>query len=80
MATKQTIVAIFLMAAVLLPEARGASHETHKNSRASFAIHMNANIPKAENDADLKARDPDTDLTTVREFLFIMMNEEIVAV
>ena len=81
MATKQMIVAISLMTAVLLAEARSAIQGTPKSSRANFAFHKNAQVPDAESDVNLKDTDPDTDLTTVREFYFIMiMNEEIVAV
>jgi hypothetical protein len=81
MATKQMIVAMCLMAAVLLAEARGASHETPKTSWAKFGLHKNAKFQEAKYDVDLKATDPDADLTTVREFLFIMItNKEIVAV
>jgi hypothetical protein len=81
MATKQMIVAICLMAAVLLVEARSAIHETHKTSRDRSALYKEANVPEAKSAVDLRARDPDAFLTTVREFLFIMItNEEIVAV
>jgi hypothetical protein len=72
MARKQIIVAICLMAAVLLAEARSSIHEK---------IHNKANVPEAQSNVDLQARDPDAYLTTVREFLFIMItNEKIVAV
>jgi hypothetical protein len=72
MVRKQMIVAICLMAGGLLAEARSSIHET---------IHNKANVTEAQNDVDLQARHPDTFLTTVREFLFIIItNEEIVAV
>ena len=71
MATKQMIVAICLMAAVLLAEARSAIHETPKTSRARFVHHSGV---------DQKVIDPDAFLTTVREFHFIIITkEEIVA-
>jgi len=77
MATKQMIVAICLMVAVLLPEARSAIHETLKISRARFAHHRKVEyVPDAKSGVDQKATDPDTDLTTVREFHFIMITKE----
>ena len=82
MATKQMIVAICLMAAVLLPEARSAIHETSETSRARFVHHKKVEVvPEAKSGVDQKAPDPDAFLTTVREFHFIMKTkEEIVAV
>jgi hypothetical protein len=75
MATKQMIVAMFLMVGVLLAEARSAIHETPKTSRARFAHQKKVEeVPEAK-------RDPDTDLTTVRDFHFIMITiEEMLAV
>ena len=81
MATKQMIVAICLMAAVLLAEARSAIHETPKTSWTRFLQHRKVEIADTKSDVDQKATDPDADLTTVREFHFIMMTkEEILAV
>jgi hypothetical protein len=80
MTTKQVIVTICLMAAGLLAEAGISFHETHKTSRSKFGLNNKANVPEALSDVDMPARDPDAFLTTVREFLFIMIrNEEIVA-
>jgi hypothetical protein len=67
MATKQMIVAICLMAAVLLAEARSSIHWT---------VHNKANVPEALSNVDLQARDPDAYLTTVREFIFILITNE----
>ena len=81
MATKQMIVAICLMAAVLLAEARSAIHETPKTSWDRFLHHNNVKFPEVKSGVDQKATDPDADLTTVRHFHFIMITkEEIVAV
>jgi hypothetical protein len=81
MATKQIIVAICLMVAILLPEELSAIHETPETSRASFAHHKKVKIPEAKSSFDKKALDPDADLTTVREFHFIMITKgDIVAV
>jgi hypothetical protein len=81
MATKQMIVAIFLTVAVLLAEAGGAIHETHKISSARFVHDKKVRVPEAKSGVDQKAEDPDAFLTTVREFHFIMITkEEIVAV
>ena len=82
MATKQLIVAICLMVAVLLAEGRSAIHETPKTSRDRFAFHKKVEyVPEAKSGVDQKATHPDADLTTVREFHFIMITkEEIVAV
>jgi hypothetical protein len=81
MATKQMIVVICLMVAVLLPEARSAIHETPTTSRARFLHHRKVEyLPEVKTGVDQKA-DPDADLTTVREFHFIMITkEEIMAV
>ena len=77
MATKQMIVAICLLVAILLPEARSAIHETSKTSRARFAHHRKVEyVPDAKSGVDQKATDPDADLTTVREFHFIMITKE----
>jgi hypothetical protein len=70
MATKKTIVAICLMAAVLLTEARSAIHETPKTSRARFAQNK-----RVEGVPGTKI-DPDAYLTTVREFHFIIITKE----
>jgi len=81
MATKQMIVAICLMVAVSLAEARSAIHETPKTSRTKFLHHEKLKVPEAKIGVEQKATDPDADLTTVREFHFIMITkEEIVAV
>jgi hypothetical protein len=81
MATKQMIVAICLMAAVLLSEARSSIHETPKTSRDRFLHHKEAKFPEAKSGLYQKATDPDASLTTVRNFHFIMITkEEIVAV
>ena len=82
MATKQLIVAICLMVAVLLAEGRSAIHETPIISRARFALHKKVEyVPEPKSVVDQKATDLDADLTTVREFHFIMITkEEIVAV
>jgi hypothetical protein len=81
MATKQMIVAICLMVAVLLPEASSVIHETPLTSRAKFLHHKKVKVPEAKRGVDQKVRDPDADLTTVRDFHFIMITkEEIVAV
>jgi len=82
MATKQTIVAICLMLAVLLPEARSAIYKTPKISKTNFAHHRKVEyVPEAKSGVDQKAADPDAGLTTVRQFHFIMITkEEIVAV
>jgi homoserine acetyltransferase len=82
MATKQIIVAICLMVAVLLGEAGGAIQKKPKTSRARFAQHKKvAEVPKAKIGVYNKAENPDADLTTVREFHFIMTTkQEIVAV
>jgi len=82
MATKQMIVAICLMVAVLLPEARSGIHKTPNTSRARFAHHRKVEyVPDAKSGVDQKATDPDATLTTVREFHFIMITkEEILAV
>jgi hypothetical protein len=79
MATKQLIVAICLMVAVLLVEGRSAIHETPTISRASFALHKKVEyVPEAKSVVDQKATDPDADLTTVREFHFIMITKEVI--
>jgi hypothetical protein len=81
MATKQMIVAVCLMVAVSLPEARSAIHETPKTSRARFAHKNFEDVPEVKSGVDQKAIHPDTFLTTVREFHFIMITkEEIMAV
>jgi len=82
MATKQLIVAICLMVAVLLVEGRSAIHETPTISRASFALHKKVeNVPEAKSGVDEKVIHPDAFLTTVRCFHFIVITkEEIVAV
>jgi len=67
MATKQMIVAICLMVAVLLPEARSAIHEKPKTSRARFAHHKEVEyVPDATSGVDEKILHPDATLTTVR--------------
>jgi hypothetical protein len=71
MATKQIIVAICLMVAVLLAEVRSAIHEKPKISRARFVHHKD--VPEAKGGVDQKATHPDADLTTVRDFHFIMI-------
>jgi anthranilate/para-aminobenzoate synthase component II len=82
MATKQMIVAICLMVAVLLPEVGGAIQKTPKISRAKFAQHKKVGeVPKAKIGVYNKAENPDADLTTVRVFHFIMnTKQEILAV
>jgi len=81
MATKQMIVAICLMVAILLAEARTAIHETPKTSRDRFLHHKEAKFPEGKNDVDQKITHPDAFLTTVRHFHFIMITkEETVAV
>jgi lysosomal acid lipase/cholesteryl ester hydrolase len=65
MATKQTIVAICLMLAVLLPEARSAIYKTPKISKTNFAHHRKVEyVPEAKSGVDQKAADPDAGLTT----------------
>jgi len=79
MAIKQLIVAICLMVAVFLVECRSAIHETTEISRASFALHKKVEcVPEAKSVVDQKATDPDADLTTVREFHFIMITKEVI--
>jgi hypothetical protein len=82
MATKQMIVAIYLMLAVLLAEVGGAIQKTPKTSRARIAQHKKfAEVPNAKIGVYNKAKNADADLTTVREFHFIMITkQEIVAV
>ena len=81
MATKQMIVAICLMAAVLLAEARSAIHETPKTSWDRFLHQKKVKFPEVESGVDQKVIHPDASLTTVRHFHFIMITkEEIVAV
>jgi hypothetical protein len=76
MATKQLIVAICLMVAVLLVEGRSAKNETSKRYMASFPFQK-----KPKSGVDEKAIHHDAYLTTVRDFHFIMITkEEIVAV
>jgi hypothetical protein len=81
MATKQMIVAICLMVAVLLAEARVAIHETPKTSWSRFLHHKTNEVSETKSGVNQKATDPDAGLTTVRDFPFIMITkEEIVAV
>jgi len=75
MATKQMIVAICLMVAVLLAEAGGAIQEKSKTSRGSFIHHKKFKFLEAKSGVDQKA-DPDASLTTVREFHFITITKE----
>jgi hypothetical protein len=80
METKQMIVAICLMVAVLLAEAGGGIYDTSNTSRGSFIYHKKFKVPEAKDGVDQKA-DPDASLTTVRKFRFIMVTkDEIVAV
>lgn len=67
MATKQMIVAICLMVAVLLAEARVAIHEKSKTPSDSFIHHKKLKFLEAKSGVDQKA-DPDASLTTVRKF------------
>jgi hypothetical protein len=81
MATKQMIVAICLMAAVLLAEARSSIRETPKTSRDRFLHHNEVKFPEAKSDVDQKIPHSDAFLTTVRHFHFNMITkEETVAV
>jgi len=82
MATKQMIVAICLMVAVSLAQARSSIQETSKTSRTRFGNHRKVEfIREAKSGVDQKDSDPDADLTTVREFHFVMITkEELVAV
>jgi anthranilate/para-aminobenzoate synthase component II len=81
MATKQMIVAICLMGAVLLAEAGGEIHKMPKISRAKFAQHKKFKVPETKFGVYNKAENSDADLTTVRVFHFIVITrEEIVAV
>jgi len=82
MATKQVIVAICLMVAILLAQARSSIKETPKISRDRFAHHKEVErVPEAKSGVDKNAKNPDAFLTTVREFHFIMITkEELVAV
>jgi len=76
MATKQTIVAICLMLAVLLPEARSAIHKTPNTSRTRFAHHKEVeHVPEAKSGVDEEVLIPDAFLTTVREFHFYYDHE-----
>jgi hypothetical protein len=82
MTTKQVIVAIYLMVAVLLDEAEGGIQKKPKISRARFAQHKKfGEVPKAKIGVYNKAENPDEDLATVRVFHFIMITkQEILAV
>jgi hypothetical protein len=82
MATKQLIVAICLMVAALLGDGISAIHETPKIFRDRFALHKKVEyVPEAQSGVDQKATHPDADLTTVKEFHFIVITkEEVVAV
>jgi hypothetical protein len=66
MAAKQMIVAVCLMTAVLLSEARSAIHEKAKIPEEKISLYKKTKVPETKSDIELKAANPDTDLTTVR--------------
>ena len=77
MATKQGIVAVCLMVATLLAQARSAIQVTSKIPSDRFAHHNeDEHVPEAKSGVEKKAIIPDAFLTTVREFHFSMNTKE----
>ena len=77
MATKKMIVAICLMAAVLLPDAGGAFHETPETAWARILHDRKVEYaPEAKTGLDQKIPHLLSGLTTVREFHFIIITKD----
>jgi hypothetical protein len=74
MATKQIIVAICLLAVVMLAEARSTIKKTAKAPGGRTALYNKGITPEAKRDIELKAVNPDTDLTTVSFILLMIKN------